>query len=149
MCYIMIEHAVGGVVWLAEKVVGRKQKTMTSTIRWTVEEHAFLTGRKKAWGVSIAAIIRTSIRMALGIPTVEEANIRRFQEIERQLAGLSINFNQLTRAANAGKVMWTQGDTDLVSDLAITVKETRGLFREYQKLARQRGFDRSKVMAEK
>ena len=121
---------------------------MTSTIRWTVEEHAFLVGRKKAWGVSIAAIIRTSIRMALGIPTVEEANIRRFQEIERQLSGLSTNFNQLTRAANAGKLMWTQGDADLIFDLAATVKETRGLFREYKKQAHTRGFDRSKIVGD-
>lgn len=121
---------------------------MTSTIRWTVDEHAFLVGRKKAWGVSIAAIIRSSIRMALGIPTKEEANIRRFQEIERQLSGLSTNFNQLTRAANAGKLMWTQGDADLISDLSVTVKETRGLFREYQKQAHRRGFDRSKIVAD-
>lgn len=145
MCYIMVEHTVGEVCQLTEKT----KKTMTSTIRWTVEEHAFLTGRKKAWRVSIAAIIRTSIRMALGIPTVEEANIRRFQEIERQLSGLSTNFNQLTRAANAGKVMWTQSDADLVSDLSSTVNEVRALFREYQILAHSRGFDRSKIVHEK
>ena len=55
--------------------------------------------------------IRTSIRMALAIPTKEEANIRRFQEIERELRGLATNFNQLTRAANAGKLMWNEADS--------------------------------------
>ena len=141
----MAEHAVGGVDWLGRKIAGASKKTMTSTIRWTVDEHRFLVSRKEAWGVSIAAIIRTSIRMALGIPTAEEANIRRFQEIEEQLRGLARNYNQMTRAANAGKLMWTQADADAVSELYLAVREAQKLFREYQKLASRRGFDGAKV----
>ena len=118
---------------------------MTSTIRWTDEEHTFLKGRADAWGVSIASIIRTSIRMALAIPTKEEANIRRFQEIERELRGLTTNFNQLTKAANAGKLMWNEADSKLVSDLSAEVEEARALFQEYQRQASRRGFNRRKI----
>ena len=83
--------------------------------------------------------------MALGIPTIEEANIRRFQEIEEQLRGLARNFNQMTRAANAGKLLWTQQDADAVSDLSVSVNEARALLREYQKQASKRGFDKSSL----
>ena len=126
---------------MAEKV----SKSMVSSIRWTAEEHSYLTEKTKAWNVSIAAFIRTSIRIALGIPTKEEANIRRFQELEDQLRGLAGNFNQLTRAANAGKVMWTASDAELVSDLSVAVSEARSLFREHKRQASQRGFDKASI----
>lgn len=124
-------------------MVEKTKKWKVSSIRWTAEEHAFLKEKEKAWGKSISSIVRMSIRMALGIPTKEEANIRQFQEIERTLLGLATNFNQLTRAANAGKVMWTQTDAKLVSDLSEAVRETRALLHEYERMANRRGLDRA------
>ena len=78
--------------------------------------------------------------MALGIPTKEEANIRAFKEIHNQLIGAARNLNQMTRAANAGKLVWQSGERKNVERLEQTVIEVKDLFLAYEALAAKRSF---------
>lgn len=78
--------------------------------------------------------------MALGVPTKEEANIRGFKEIHNQLIGVARNLNQMTRAANAGKLVWQSGERKNVERLEQTVIEVKDLFLAYEALAAKRSF---------
>lgn len=112
--------------------------SVTTTIRFKAKELALLKGFSKKHSTSVSGLIRASIRLAFGIPEEEEGNIRAFHAITLQLTGVARNLNQITRAANAGKLKWNKSAEEEVEAVRVQVLEALALFRGFQKAAATR-----------
>lgn len=120
--------------------MGRKDGSVVSSIRFSADEHAFLKAMSKRFGIPRATILKTGLRMSLGVPTKEEANIRHFQSLERQFVGVARNLNQLTRSANSGRLFWGVEEQNEICNLQREVEEVRDALRDYLRAAAGRDF---------
>lgn len=119
-------------------------KSVTTTMRFDEDELAFLKQRRKAMQLrSVTGLVRVCIRIAFGIPTIEEFERLRFNAHEAQLAGMANNLNQMTRAANAGKFRLNKRTEDQIEAMKVEVRELRQLFQDYADAARERSFTRA------
>ncbi|WP_282610882.1 plasmid mobilization relaxosome protein MobC [Pelagibius sp. Alg239-R121] len=101
-------------------------------------EHDHLKAFASRNGVTVSALFKTSLRIALGVPTREEENIRKFSDIQRQLFGAAHNLNQITRAANAGRFKLGGHAEAVINDLAEEVRRTHDLFVDFRRAAHSR-----------
>lgn len=120
--------------------MSKKSGSVVSSIRLSADEHAFLKKLSIRFDKPISAFLKLSVRIALGVPNKEEANIRRFQSIEKQLVGMARNLNQMARSANAGRLLWQSEERNEIGKLLCEVEELRDALREYQNQAAQRDF---------
>ncbi|WP_282611312.1 plasmid mobilization relaxosome protein MobC [Pelagibius sp. Alg239-R121] len=116
----------------------KKARSLTTSIRMSETEHAHLKAFTERAGVTLSALFKTSVRLALGVPTREEANIRQFDNIQRQLYGAAHNLNQITRAANAGRFKMGGHAEAVIADLAAEVRRTHELFVDFRRAAHSR-----------
>ncbi len=58
------------------------------------------------------------VRSAAGLATMDAESASVFKEIATQLRGIAVNINQMARAANRGKLAWTEADKAEMQDLA-------------------------------
>lgn len=116
----------------------KQARIKPTSIRFSPEEHAYLAALAERSGIKLARLVRACIRIALGVPSVEEANLRQFDEIARQLQRVGNNLNQVARRANSGKVTLSNSDGTALHNVIETVGELRKGLDEYRRLAQSR-----------
>ena len=119
-------------------------KSVTTTLRFDEDELAFLKQRSKAMQLrSVTGLVRVCIRIAFGIPSKEEFRTQHFKEHLAQLVGMANNLNQMTRAANAGKLRLNHRTEDQIEAMKVEVRELRRLIEDYSDAAHERSFTRA------
>lgn len=119
-------------------------KSLVKSMRFDEDEWAFLEKRRKALQLrSVTGLVRVCLRVAFGIPTVEEFERLRFKAHEAQLVGMANNLNQMAKAANAGKFRLNKRTEDQIEAMKVEVSALRKLFEDYTDAARERSFTRA------
>lgn len=113
--------------------------SVTTTIRLPPEELVWLKEFSRRNGVSVSGMFRTAMRVALGVPGKEREMLRRFDEQIKQLTGVARNLNQMTRAANSGKLRWDSGAERRIAVLEKETRATLSLFWQYRRIVSLRG----------
>lgn len=114
-------------------------KSVTTTMRFDEDELAFLKERRKIMQLrSVTGLVRVCIRMALGIPNLQEQRLLQLQQHLIQVRGMAGNLNQMAKAANAGKFRLNKRTEDLMIQMDEEIHELRGLIEHYIKVAKTR-----------
>jgi len=88
----------------------------TLSARVTPEENAAFEALARELGLTRNKALRRLLRRAAGFLEPDEAAIGAWRDMARQLRGVAVNVNQLARNANAGKILWTERDRELMRE---------------------------------
>lgn len=113
-------------------------RTRQINIRASEEEWAFWQALSEETGTKISSLVRMAAQIGLGVPSAEEANIRAFPEAVAQLSRAGNNLNQLTRRANQGYLVLSDGQAETIEATHQAVKSLLDVFAAYQSLAQRR-----------
>lgn len=117
------------------KKVRTTEPSVTTTVRFKPDELDWLKQYAKSLGTDVSGLIRTAMRSALGVPTKSEFQACGFDELLLQLTGAARNLNQMTKAANAGKLIWDAGTARRVEEVAVETKAVAEAFFAYRRIA--------------
>lgn len=116
-----------------------RPKSVTTTIRFDDDELEWLKERAAKTGLrGVTSVVRVCLRVAFGIPTKEEAYSHGFRDYLIQLTGVARNLNQMTRAANMGKLRWNGKAEQQIAELQGEVRTLIRYFEDYTRTANRR-----------
>ena len=109
LIYRMRAQTVGDSERLASKLI---------TVRLMPGELRALDDMVAQTGLTRSKLLRVLIRAGTGFATVPPNTTNDWLDWKETFIGISRNFNQMTKAANAGKLLWTRLEQERVSEIA-------------------------------
>lgn len=115
-------------------------RTMTKTIRFAPSEIELFERLSERHGMKGSTdFIRSSLMIALALPSQVERYCFGFDEARQQLRGVASNLNQLTRKANSGDIKgWTAKEQKTVDEITAAVAGLHKVIANYNTIAQQR-----------
>ena len=114
------------------------RKSEAIQIRVTPEEKQRAISAAKTLSMRLASYGRFAMLYVAGAPTREEYEALRVDEVIRHLDKIGNNLNQITRAANRGKIEMSNADRLMLLELRETLNEARAVFLAWREAVKTR-----------
>ena len=114
------------------------RKSEAIQIRVTPEEKQCAISAAKTLSMRLASYGRFAMLYVAGAPTREEYEALRVDEVIRHLDKIGNNLNQITRAANRGKIEMSNADRLMLLELRETLDEARAVFLAWREAVKTR-----------
>lgn len=75
---------------------------------------------------SESKLLRSLIRSASGFVEMDSETIEALEKVKRELSAQGRNLNQIARAANRGRVVWSDDDKNLVQEMLSNYRQLAG-----------------------